>query len=287
MNLENGAPVFPVAERSVPASDVPDEVASPSQPFPVALPAVTPQRMTANDAWGPTPEDREACRRMIQNLRNEGVFTPPSLQGTLVYPGNLGGMNWSGYAFDPGRSLLIVNSNNLPAKVQLIPRERMSDPTRAREEGDYEAQTGTPYVLLRRFLQSPSHMPCSSPPWGVLSAVDLRQGRLRWQVPIGSMQDFGGPHPGVPGGSITLGGPIVTAGGLIFIAGAVDSYLRAFDVETGKELWKGQLPFPGHATPMTYKVRETGKQYVVVAAGGHAKVAEEPTGDALVAFAIQ
>jgi quinoprotein glucose dehydrogenase len=100
------------------------------------------------------------------------------------------------------------------------------------------------------------------------------------------MQDFGGSHPGVPDGSLTLGGPIVTAGGLVFIGGAVDPYLRAFDIETGKELWKGQLPLPGHATPMTYKVRATGKQYVVVAAGGHAKVSEESTGDALVAFAL-
>jgi quinoprotein glucose dehydrogenase len=286
LNRENGVPVFPIEERVVPVSDVPDEVASRTQPFPTVLPAVTPQRMTVNDAWGPTPDDRQACRRMLQGLRNDGVFTPPSLQGTLFYPGNLGGMNWSGYAFDPDRSLLIVNTNNMPAKLQLIPRDRMADPTRVRELGDYEAQVGTPYVMLRRFLQSPSHLPCSPPPWGVLSAVDFRQGRLRWQVPIGSMQDFGGSHPGVPDGSLTLGGPIVTAGGLVFIGGAVDPYLRAFDIETGKELWKGQLPLPGHATPMTYKVRATGKQYVVVAAGGHAKVSEESTGDALVAFAL-
>ena len=287
MNRENGAPVFPIEERAVPASDVPGEVASRTQPFPAVLPAVTPQRMTANDAWGPTPEDREACRRMLQDLRNDGVFTPPSLQGTLFYPGNLGGMNWSGYAFDPDHSLLIVNTNNLPAKLQLIPRDRTADPNRAREPGDYEVQLGTPYIMLRRFLQSPSHLPCSPPPWGVVSAVDLQQGRVRWQVPIGSMQDFGGSHPGVPEGSLTLGGPIVTAGGLVFIAGALDSYLRAFDVETGKELWKGRLPLGGHATPMTYKVRPTGKQYVVIAAGGHAKVAEGPVGDSLVAFALQ
>jgi len=287
MNRENGTPVFPIEERPVPMSNVPDEVISRTQPFPAVLPAVTPQRMTADDAWGPTPNDREACRRMMGGLRNDGVFTPPSLQGTLYYPGNLGGMNWSGYAFDPGRSLLIVNTNNLPAKLQLIPRDRMSEPNGVREEGDYESQLGTPYVMLRRFLQSPSHLPCSPPPWGVLSAVDLRQGRLRWQVPIGSMQNFGGSYPGVPDGALTLGGPIVTGGGLVFIAGAVDSYLRAYDIETGRELWKGRLPLPGHATPMTYKIRPTGKQYVVVAAGGHAKVSEEPAGDALVAFTLQ
>jgi glucose dehydrogenase len=195
-------------------------------------------------------------------------------------------MNWSGYAFDPDRGLLIVNTNNLPAKVQLIPRDRPADPNRAREPGDYEAQLGTPYLMLRRFLQSPSHLPCSQPPWGVLSAVDLQQGRLRWQVPIGSMQDFGGPHPGVPGGSITLGGPIVTASGLIFIAGAVDSFFRAFDINSGTELWKGKLPSSGHATPMTYKLSATRKQYVVVAAGGHSKTSEEQVGDTLVAFSL-
>jgi quinoprotein glucose dehydrogenase len=286
LNRENGVPVFPVVERPAPPSDVPGETAWPTQPVPSLLPAVTPQRIAANDAWGPTAEDRAACRRLMTGLRNDGVFTPPSVQGTLVYPGNLGGINWSGYAYDPSDQLLIVNTNNLPAKVQLIPRDRPNDPQRTREDGEYAQQAGSPYLMFRRFLQSPSHLPCTPPPWGTLAAVDLARGRVRWQVPLGSMRDFGGAHPAVPPGSLTLGGPIVTASGLIFIAGTLDASLHAVDVETGKELWTGALPASGHATPMTYKLRASGKQYVVIAAGGHAKVTEEPLGDALVAFAL-
>jgi quinoprotein glucose dehydrogenase len=135
-------------------------------------------------------------------------------------------------------------------------------------------------------LQAPSDLPCIAPPWGWLTGVDMIEGKVRWQVPLGSMQDFGGKQPTVPAGSISLGGSIVTAGGLIFIGGTFDPFLRAFDIETGKELWKAELPFSGHATPMAYRLGSNGKQYVVIAAGGHAKITEEPLGDALVAFTL-
>jgi membrane-bound PQQ-dependent dehydrogenase (glucose/quinate/shikimate family) len=284
LNRDTGVPVFSIAERPVPPSDVPGEKTSPTQPFPTELPAVTPQRLVVDDAWGPTEADRAACRSVMSGLRNEGLFTPPSVNGTLVYPGQLGGINWSSYAFDPARQLLIVSANSLPAKVRLIPRDR---PDRTREDGEYGLQAGSPYTMFRRFLQSPSDLPCTPPPWGTLAAVDLAQGRLRWQVPVGSMRDFGSTHAAVPPGSLMLGGPIVTAGGLIFMAGTVDASLHALDVETGKELWTSALPTGGHATPMTYKLSTTSKQYVVIAAGGHPKVAEETTGDALVAFALK
>jgi len=286
LNRDTGEPVFPVEERRVPASDIPGEVTSPTQPFPTAPPALAPQKLTEGDAWGPTPEDRETCRKWIHDLRNEGVFTPPSLQGTLVSPGNFGGMTWSGYAFDPARSLLVTNTNNFPAKVKQIPRAIFWDDNVRTESGDYNPQSGTPYGLFRRFLQSPSDMPCVAPPWGTLVAVDLSDGKIRWQVPLGTMQDFGHKQPPTPPGSISLGGPIVTAGGLVFIGGTVDSYIRAFDVETGNELWKAQLPNSGHATPMTYRLAANGKQYVVIAAGGHPKITEESLGDAVVAFAL-
>ena len=219
-------------------------------------------------------------------MRNEGVFTPPSLQGTLAVPGNLGGMTWSAYAFDPQHSLLVVNTNNFIAKVKLIPRADFWRDEVRTEDGDYAPQAGTPYGLFRRFLQSPSDLPCTAPPWGRLIAVDMTEGTIRWQVPLGSMQDFGRKQPPIPPGSISLGGPIATAGGLVFIAGTFDPFLRAFDVETGKELWKAQLPDSGHATPMTYRLRRNGKQYVVVAAGGHPKITEESLDDALVAFTL-
>jgi len=284
LNRDNGQPLFPVEERSVPKSDVPGETASPTQPFPIAPPPLSPQQVSVNDAWGPTPADLEFCRKTLSSLRNEGIFTPPSLQGTLVVPGNLGGMTWSGYAFDPQRGVLITNTNNLVAKIRLIPRaDFWRDEVRA-EDGEYSPQSGTPYGLFRRFIQSPSDMPCVAPPWGSLIAVDMKEGKILWHVPLGSMQDFGKKQPPIPPGSLTLGGPITTAGGLVFIGGTFDPYFRAFDIETGKELWKGQLPNSGHATPMTFM--HNGKQYVIIAAGGHDKISEEKPSDELAAFTL-
>src|SRR5579863_1769751 len=170
-----------------------------TQPFPVAPPPLVPHRVAADEAWGPTLADREACRNWFRELRNEGIFTPPSLQGTLVVPGNLGGMNWSGYAFDPEHGLLVANTNSLPAKVKLIPRTHFENDRRT-EDGDYATQAGAPYGMFRRFIQSPSDLPCNTPPWGTLTAVDMAEGKIRWQIPFGSMQDFGGSHPPVPPG---------------------------------------------------------------------------------------
>ena len=287
LNRDSGKPVFPVEERAVPQSDVPGEHSSPTQPIPVKPPPVARQAFSVDEVWGPTPEDREACRVMIKQLRNDGIFTPPSLQGTLVVPGNLGGMTWSGYAFDPQHNLLVTNTNNLVARVKLVPRSTYDQPGSHSEDGEYGDQTGAPYGLYRRFLQSPSDLPCGTPPWGTLSAVDMIKGEMRWQIPLGSMQDFGGAHAQqIPAGSISLGGPIITAAGVVFVAGTTDSYIRGFDVETGKELWKAHLPASGNATPMTYLVGRNGKQYVVVAAGGHPKITEESLGDALVAFTL-
>jgi quinoprotein glucose dehydrogenase len=278
LNRDTGKPVFPVVERPVPQSDVPGEATSPTQPVPVAPPALVPQRLSADEAWGVTPEEREACRADIAGLRNEGIFTPPSIKGSLSIPGHIGGMTWSGYSFDPVRNLLFVSTNNRPAKTRVVPRAEFAAGHRA-EDGEYTAQAGAPYGMFRRWLVSPkTHLPCISPPWGMLTAVDMAEGKIRWQVPLGS---FG---PSVPPGAVNLGGPIVTAGGVVFVAGTFDPFIRAFDVESGKELWKAQLPASGHATPMTYQFH--GKQYLVIAAGGHAKIDEEPQSDAIVAFAL-
>jgi quinoprotein glucose dehydrogenase len=281
LNRDTGAPVFPVEERLVPKSDVPGEIASPTQPFPTAPPPLSVQHLTADDAWGPTKADRDFCHAALAKLRNQGIFTPPSIQGTLEMPGYLGGMTWSGYAFDPANNLLVVNVNNLPARVRLIPRDKMNADT---EDDELGRQAGTPYAMVRRFLQSPSDLPCNPPPWGSLVAVDLATGTIRWQVPLGSMQNFGGAHDVIPDGSINLGGPIATASGLVFIAGTTDPHIRAFDIQTGKELWKAELPASGNAMPMTYEIH--GKQYLVIAAGGHQRIPEETQGDAIVAFAL-
>lgn len=284
LDRDTGKPIFPVEERPVPKSDIPGEAASPTQPFPVAPPPLVKQKYFADDAWGINPEEREACRKQLQSLRLDGIFTPPSVNGILAVPGNIGGMNWSGYAFDPNSGVLFANVNNLPFKVRLIPRadfdargKRTNE--RIAEEGEYGPQIGAPYAMFRRPLFSPQFIPCIPPPWGTLTAVDMVGGTIKWQVPLGSW------HEGLPPGDISLGGPIVTAGKLVFVAGtALDPYIRAFDTETGKELWKAQLPAPAHATPMTYEIG--GKQYVVIAAGGHAKIEQEQLSDALIAFAL-
>jgi quinoprotein glucose dehydrogenase len=284
LNRESGVPVFPVEERPVPQSDIPGELTSPTQPFPVAPPPLAPQKLSQDVVFGLNPVDRETCRQWVRSFRNEGIFTPPSLQGTLVVPGNIGGITWSGYAFDPQRNLLVVPTNNIANVAKLIPREKFEEAERRGEDGDYARQTGDPYAMYRRFLQAASDLPCSPPPWGMLSAVDMNQGTIAWQVPLGSMEYFGGGHGPVPPGSIGFGGPIVTASGLVFIGNTFDPCIRAFDTQTGKELWKAQLPASGNATPMTYTVK--GKQYIVIAAGGHPKITEEALNEALVAFTL-
>jgi quinoprotein glucose dehydrogenase len=286
LNRDSGVPVFPVEERPVPQTDIPGEVTSPTQPFPSAPPALVPQKLSADEAYGITPEDREFCRSILKSLRNDGLFTPPSLQGTLSIPGNVGGMNWSGYAFDPQNSLLLVNTNNLPAKMGLIPRDKYWDAVdHDTKKADYTEQAGGPYGLFRSLLFAKvHHLPCAPPPWGTLTAVDMVKGTIRWQVPLGSLAP---DNPFVPVGAPSLGGPIVTAGGLVFIAGTmIDHALRAFDIETGKELWKYELPTSGGATPMTYQLQRNGKQFVVIAAGGHRGVDEEPQKDSIVAFTL-
>jgi quinoprotein glucose dehydrogenase len=286
LNRDTGVPVFPVEEKPVPQSDVSGEVTSPTQPFPLAPPALVPQKLSADDAWGITPADRDYCRERIKSLRNDGLFTPPSLQGSLSEPGNVGGMNWSGYAFDPQHNLLFVNTNNVAAEMGVVAADKYWDTVGA-NKGDleYTQQYGAPYGMFRTFLFAKAHrLPCVPPPWGTLAAVDMVQGTIRWQVPLGS---FAPSKPAVPLGALSLGGPIVTAGGLVFIAGTIiDPAIRAFDVETGKEIWKFDLPTPGAATPMTYQLRPGGKQFLVIAAGGHAKVTEEKQSDEIVAFTL-
>jgi quinoprotein glucose dehydrogenase len=279
LNRLTGAPLLPVEERPVPQSDIPGEQSWLTQPFSTI--SLVPEGVTPNDAWGPTPNDRKWCEDKIKSLRSEGIFTPPSMQGTAVFPGNVGGVNWGSAAYDSKRHILIADTNRLIAWVKVIPREKYDTETNKEQDnriyGEFGDQKGAPYGIYRSFLFSPSGAPCNTPPWGTTEAVDLFTGKKVWDVPLGTM------IPGQQTGSINLGGPMVTAGGLVFTAATMDLNLRAFDIGNGKELWKYQLPAGGQATPMTYSLN--GKQYLVIAAGGHGKLGTKQ-GDYILAFAL-
>jgi len=284
-----GTPLLPVEERPVPPSRVAGETTSPTQPFPVATGnLVGSTTMSADSAWGMTPEDRATCRQMLANARIEGMFTPPSYEGSLVYPSAVGGTNWGGASVDGDHGLLITSINRLFQVVRVIPRDSLrAVADSGRRFGiEFGSMRGTPYGMSRRFLLSPKGIPCNPPPWGRLVAVDVASGKIRWQVPLGTIP----PLAAVPGsdkwGSISLGGPITTAGAIIFVGGTMDDYLRAFDTETGAELWKSKLPAGGQATPMTYRSPVTGRQIVVIAAGGHGSLGTT-LGDYVVAFALR
>jgi quinoprotein glucose dehydrogenase len=286
LDRETGSPVFKVEERPVRQSDADAEKTSPTQPFPVTPPPFVRQQLSADDAWGVTDAERSACRERLLPLRSAGIFTPPSVSGTVAIPGNLGGMNWSGGAFDPERQLFVTNVNNLAMEVHLIPRDQYLPREQAAEagkfRGDVSPQHGTPYGMSRQAIVSPLGLPCVPPPWGELVAIDLSKGTIRWHVPLGASVNFKGQTIVVEG-TPNLGGPIVTAGGLIFIGAAMDNVIRAFDVDSGKELWKAQLPAGGQATPMSYEIN--GRQYIVIAAGGHGKLGTT-LGDSLIGFAL-
>ena len=283
----SGAVLFPVSERPVPRSLVPGEQASPTQPF-SALPALVPQRPVApEDAWGITFWDRGKCREKLAALRNEGLFTPPDTRGTLEFPGYAGGVNWGGVVFDEQRGRVIAAVNDMPMEVTLIPSAELEAQQRSGlyPHAEFGRQAGTPYAMRREPLLSPWGLPCTAPPWGTLVSVDLRASRIVWQVPLGSTEGFT-PWPlvrdfGMPG----MGGPIATAGDLVFVGAAMDSYFRAFDIETGRELWKHKLPAGGQATPMTYRAGKDERQYIVISAGGHGPLGT-PRGDYVVAFAL-
>ena len=277
---DSGAPVFPIMERPVPQDAVPGEHPSPTQPYPAAPPALARQTpVTPDDAWGITWFDTRACRKRIEGYRSEGMFQPPAVKDSLMQPSNAGGVNWGGVAFDPKRQLAIANTMNLPFVVALVPRGQLHEQSASGKYPDFEfaRQEGTPYGMRRAAFKSNLGIPCVKPPWGVLTAVDAQHGTLKWQIPLGDTP-FIHLNLGMPG----IGGPIVTASGLVFIAASLDDRLRAFDTDSGKLLWEVKLPAGGQATPMTYSLG--GRQYVVIAAGGYKS--DSTRGDYLVAYAL-
>ncbi len=287
LHRETGAPLFPVEERPVPASDVPGERAAPTQPHPTFPPPLHPARAPPEQAFGLTPWDRRICREKLAALRNEGTFTPPSLRGSLLYPGTAGGVNWGSVAYDPARRVAVLNLNRLAQAITLVPREAAldEDPDRRPARLTFE-QEGTPYRAVQEVVMSPLGIPCVPPPWGSLLAVDLARGAVRWEVPFGTTRDLAPVPLPLAWGTPSMGGPIATASGLVFIGAAMDDYLRAYDVETGEELWRARLPAGGQATPMTYRLRPDGRQLVVIAAGGHGTLGTR-AGDWILAFALR
>lgn len=275
LHRETGEPLFPVEERPVPTSTVEGEEASPTQPYPVLPRPLHQQTIGPDQAWGITEEELAFCRQQMENLTYEGAFTPPSEEGTLFFPGFGGGINWGGMAYDDERNLLVTTVNRLTMWVRLHKRPRGST------AGN---QKGTPYTMSRAALVSPSGLPCNAPPWSTMVAVDLESGEVAWEVPLGFVPELA-EHPEAKywGSPFSMGGPIITAGGLVFIGASRDDAIRAFDIETGEELWRAELPAGGQATPMTYEIG--GKQYLVIAAGGHASMGTTP-GDYVVAFAL-
>ncbi len=288
LDRATGKPVFPVEERSVPKSRIAAERPSETQPFNSVLPPLSPQKFSFDSIWGPTPDDVKSCREQMLSLRNEGIFTPPDLGGTLVIPSNVGGAHWGGVAFDASRAIAVVPVNRVASMVQLIPVDQM-DTAQARKNAsrlgdEYTRMHGTPYVMRRKIITAESGVPCSPPPWGTVVAIDLRNAKKKWETPLGDPGNFD-PRirqmPSPPAGLPNLGGPIVTAGGLVFIGAAMDHFIRAFDIETGAELWRAELPAGARATPMTYMMN--GRQFVVIAAGGNEDWGK---GDSIIAFAL-
>ena len=286
LNAETGVPIIPVVERKTPQGGISGEQISPTQPFPIAPPPLAPSTIRVEDAYGLTFWDRNACKTLIAGARHDGLYTPPSLQGTLVYPFTGGGSNWGGVAFDAAHNIVYLNTSNALHLVTLI---RANEFTAARQrffDKEVSPQNGAPFGMKREVLLSPLGLPCNPPPWGKLHAIDMHTGNVLWSVPLGTSEDMVPLSQHLLGdiGTPNLGGPIVTAGGLVFIGAAMDNYLRAFDALSGKELWRGRLPAGGQATPMTYLWQ--GRQFVVIAAGGHSKLGTK-RGDSVVAFALQ
>jgi len=287
LDRRNGQLIVPAPERPVPQGAAPGDHLSPTQPF-SRLTFRPEQKLTGADMWGATIFDQLTCRILFHRLRYDGTFTPPSLQGTLVFPGNLGMFEWGGVAVDPVRQIVIANPIAIPFVSQLVRRgpDNPAAPDNAHPPGSeigVQPMYGTPYgVILHPFL-SPIGLPCMRPPWGYMAGIDLRTMKIAWQRRNGTIQDrLPVPIPikmGVP----SLGGPMTTAGGVAFLTSTYDYFIRAYDVTDGRQLWQDRLPAGGQSTPMSYAV--DGEQYVVTAAGGHGSF-HTKTGDYVIAYSL-
>lgn len=305
LNRLTGVPLYPVYERPVPQSHVPGEKSSPTQPF-SSLPDLAPLTFTANQVFGASEKDRTFCHDKVAALVNQGIFTPVSTDGTLLYPGSIGGVEWGSPAIDPQTGIMYSNTNALAFDIRLVPRNPTGSGLLARADRklhkwllywkpsselppdlrfrapdtaghELSAQAGTPYQIFRESLYGPSGLPCTPQPWSAIVAINLNTGKKLWSEPLGTM------IAGKQTGSIGSGGPMLTGGDLIFSASTFDPYLRAFDPQSGHELWHGKLPGAAQATPMTYQIGK--RQFVAICSGGSASRGGS-LNDSVVAFAL-
>ncbi|MEE2732061.1 MAG: pyrroloquinoline quinone-dependent dehydrogenase [Pseudomonadota bacterium] len=285
---KTGEPLIPIEERPVPQEGkVEGEWLSPTQPFPVGIPNIMPLGFTPDDVWGFTPLDEWLCRRKTESLLYGDIYTPASLKGTIFNPSVGGGPNWGGGGYDPATNIMVVPSNRIPTIVTLVPREQAEfkegQAIEATSEMIFPVE-GSPYVPKVQGLLSIFGAPCSKPPWAALTAVNMATKEIAWEVPLGSVDKMS-PFPmpwdlGMPG----AGGPLVTAGGLIFIGYSLDDTMKAFDLNSGELLWEGDLPAAGTSVPISYEWE--GEQYIIIPAGGHSMY-NSTMGDSVMAFKLK
>ncbi|MDG9885102.1 glucose/quinate/shikimate family membrane-bound PQQ-dependent dehydrogenase [Pseudomonas putida CSV86] len=292
LDRATGQPLTKVEEVPVKTADIPGEQYSKTQPRSVGMPQIGAQTLTESDMWGATPYDQLLCRIDFKKMRYDGLYTAPGTDLSLSFPGSLGGMNWGSLSTDPVNGLIFVNDMRLGLWIQMIPSAN-----KGQAAGGGEALNtgmgavplkGTPYAVNKNRFLSVAGIPCQAPPYGTLTAIDMKTRQVAWQVPVGTVEDTGPlgirMHLPLPIGLPTLGGTLSTQGGLVFIAGTQDFYLRAFDSGNGKEIWKARLPVGSQGGPMTYVSPKTGKQYVVITAGGARQSTDR--GDYVIAYAL-
>jgi len=297
LDRRTGRPVAKVVEGRVPTDGVPGERLSPTQPYSKGMPSLTPPTLTEASMWGATPLDQLSCRIKFRSAHYEGQFTPPQLKDTIVYPAFDGVIDWHGASIDPERKLLIANASYIPFIVKLAHRAPAERSGKVKPwngqgnepdvKGGLAPMYGTPYVGKVNPWLNMLGVPCTPPPWGTQTAIDLKTRKIVWQHPLGTTRDTGpfNTHFNLPlkTGIFNIGGNMVTRSGLVFQAGTADDYLRAMDESTGDVLWRARLPAGGQANPMSYAVG--GRQYVVLAAGGHSGLGTR-SGDYLMAYAL-
>jgi len=284
LDRRTGKPVLPVTETPAPQTDISDEHSALTQP--VSALSFNPVPLTEASMWGLTMFDELACRISFRSLRYEGRYTPPSLKGSIIYPGNFGAFNWGGVAIDPDRQIVFAMPVYLAFTSTLIPRPNATDRvvTKAGEPA-FNENFGAPYAAKMGAFLSPLGLPCQAPPWGYVAGADLTTGKIAYRHVNGTVRDLS-PVPlplklGVPG----IGGPMLTKGGVAFLSGTLDYFIRAYDVTNGNQLWESRLPAGGQATPMTYWSNASNRQFVIVVAGGHGSTGTK-AGDAIIAYAL-